>query len=327
MIDELTALRLIKERFKNVSESVSLGIGDDAAAVKIHPEKLLLVTTDSQVEDIHFIKELISAQDLGRKSVAVSVSDIGAMGGVAKFFLVTVGFSKEEDQEFLEGLMAGFQLGRDEFGLELIGGNLSASRELFIDVTVLGEVESDIMVKRTGARAGDTIYVSGTVGDSVLGLKALKSGKKDEKDRFLISRHISPQPRLALGRELAERKLVTSMIDVSDGLILDLERITVEQGLGAEINVEQIPISPYYKDRISDFVSEPYEPALSGGEDYELLFTAPREKRDDIKNISNTLNIEVTEIGYVKSSLPVRVLDSGGREIKTHKRGFIHFKE
>jgi thiamine-monophosphate kinase len=97
--------------------------------------------------------------------------------------------------------------------------------------------------------------------------------------------------------------------------------------LGAEINVEQIPISPYYKDRISDFVSEPYEPALSGGEDYELLFTAPREKRDDIKNISNTLNIEVTEIGYVKSSLPVRVLDSGGREIKTHKRGFIHFKE
>jgi thiamine-monophosphate kinase len=161
----------------------------------------------------------------------------------------------------------------------------------------------------------------------VLGLKALKSGKKDEKDRFLISRHISPQPRLALGRELAERKLVTSMIDVSDGLILDLERITVEQGLGAEINVEQIPISPYYKDRISDFVSEPYEPALSGGEDYELLFTAPREKRDDIKNISNTLNIEVTEIGYVKSSLPVRVLDSGGREIKTHKRGFIHFKE
>jgi thiamine-monophosphate kinase len=327
MIDELTALRLIKERFKNVSESVSLGIGDDAAAVKIHPEKLLLVTTDSQVEDIHFIKELISAQDLGRKSVAVSVSDIGARGGVAKFFLVTVGFSKEEDQEFLEGLMAGFQLGRDEFGLELIGGNLSASRELFIDVTVLGEVESDIMVKRTGARAGDTIYISGTVGDSVLGLKALKSGKKDEKDRFLISRHISPQPRLALGRELAERKLVTSMIDVSDGLILDLERITVEQGLGAEINVEQIPISPYYKDRISDFVSEPYEPALSGGEDYELLFTAPREKRDDIKNISNTLNIEVTEIGYVKSSLPVRVLDSGGREIKTHKRGFIHFKE
>jgi thiamine-monophosphate kinase len=218
-------------------------------------------------------------------------------------------------------------LGRDEFGLELIGGNLSASRELFIDVTVLGEVESDIMVKRTGARAGDTIYISGTVGDSVLGLKALKSGKKDEKDRFLISRHISPQPRLALGRELAERKLVTSMIDVSDGLILDLERITVEQGLGAEINVEQIPISPYYKDRISDFVSEPYEPALSGGEDYELLFTAPREKRDDIKNISNTLNIEVTEIGYVKSSLPVRVLDSGGREVKTHKRGFIHFKE
>ncbi|MBI2485951.1 MAG: thiamine-phosphate kinase [Deltaproteobacteria bacterium] len=326
MIDELSALRLIKERFKNVSESVSLGIGDDAAAIKIHPEKLLLATTDSQVEDIHFIKELISAKDLGRKSVAVSVSDIGAMGGVSKFFLVTVGFSKEEDQEFLEGLMTGFQLGEEEFELELIGGNLSASRELFIDVTVLGEVESHIMVKRTGARAGDVIYLSGTVGDSALGLKVLKSGKKNEKDPFLISRHISPQPRLALGRELAERKLVTSMIDVSDGLILDLERITGEQGLGAEINVEKIPISPYYKDRIFDFASEPYELALSGGEDYELLFTSPKEKTREVEEISDLLSIKITEIGYVTSKLPVRVLDSDGREIKTHKRGFIHFR-
>lgn len=327
MIDELSALRSIKERFKNISKNILVGIGDDAAAVKIHPQKLLLATTDSQVEDIHFIKGLISAKDLGRKSVAVSVSDIGAMGGIPKFFLVSIGFSNEEDEDFLEGIMGGFEAGAKEFKLELIGGNLSSSEKLFIDITVLGEVESDIMVKRTGARVGDTIYVSGTVGDSALGLKALVSGKQNEKDSFLISRHIFPQPRLTLGRKLAEGKLVTSMIDVSDGLILDLERITVEHGLGAEISIERIPISTYYKDRVMDFASAPFELALSGGEDYELLFTAPREKRDNIKHISNTLNIEVAEIGYVTSNLPVRVMDSGGREIERHKRGFIHFKE
>ncbi len=327
MIDELSALRLIKERFKNVSETVSLGIGDDAAAVKIHPGKLLLASTDSQVEDIHFIKRLISAKELGRKSVALSVSDIGAMGGVARFFLASVGFSDEEDENFLEDLMDGFQLGREEFELDLIGGNLSASRKLFIDITVLGEVAPDVMVKRSGAGVGDIIYVSGTVGDSALGLKALQTKEKKEKDRFLISRHVAPQPRLSLGRDLAERKLVTSMIDVSDGLILDLERITVEHGLGAEINVGKIPTSSYYKERISDFVSEPYELALSGGEDYELLFTSPQIKSEEIRKISNRLDIQVTEIGYTTSQPYIRVLDLEGKEIKTRQRGFIHFRD
>jgi len=324
MIDELSALRLIKERFKNVSENVTLGIGDDAAAVKIHPQKLLLASTDSQVEDIHFIKSLTSPKDLGRKSVAASVSDIGAMGGIPRFFLASIGFSEDEDELFLGELMNGLKSGGDEFELELIGGNLSASQKLFIDTTVLGEVEPDMMVRRSGARAGDIVYVSGTVGDSSLGLKALQTGKIDEKYRFLISRHISPQPRLSLGRELAQRRLATSMIDVSDGLVLDLERITVEHGLGAEINVEKIPTSPTYRELVSDFSSDPYEHALSGGEDYELLFTSPREKKREVEKISESLKIKVTEVGSVTSKPPVIVLDSAGKALKTDKRGFVH---
>ncbi|MGH7889040.1 MAG: thiamine-phosphate kinase [Thermodesulfobacteriota bacterium] len=324
MIDELSALRLIKERFKNVSENVTLGIGDDAAAVKIHPQRLLLASTDSQVEAIHFLKSLISAKDLGRKSVAASVSDIGAMGGVPKFFLASMGFSEDEDELFLGELIDGLKAGGDEFELELIGGNLSASQKLFIDTTVLGEIEPDLIVRRSGAREGDVVYVSGTVGDSSLGLKALQTGKKDEKYRFLISRHISPQPRLLLGRELAEKRLATSMIDVSDGLILDLERITVEHGLGAEINVEKIPTSQYYHDLISEFTSDPYEPALSGGEDYELVFTSPKEKKREVEKISERLRIKITEIGSVTSKPPVIVLDSGGKKLKTDKRGFVH---
>jgi thiamine-monophosphate kinase len=325
MIDELSALRRIKERFQKISKNVLLGIGDDTAAVRIHPERLLLVTTDSQVEDIHFIKRLISAKDLGRKAVAVAVSDIGAMGGMPRFFLASLGLSKEVDEVFLEELMDGFQAGAEEFELAFIGGNLSASQKIFIDITVLGEVEPNLMVKRSGARVEDIIYVSGTLGDSALGLRVLSSGTKSEKDNFLIARHVYPQPRLTLGRELAERRVVTSMIDVSDGLILDLERITVEHGLGAEIYVEQVPISSYYRERISGFTQDPYEFALSGGEDYELLFTSPGEKRREVKEISNILGIEITEIGYVTSEPSIRALDSNRKEIRIGQRGFIHF--
>lgn len=325
MIDELSALERIRERFQKMSKAISLGIGDDAAAVRIHPKKLLVATVDSHVEDIHFIKNLISAKDLGRKSIAVSVSDIGAMGGVPKFFLTSIGFTRNEDAKFLEDLMDGFQEGSKEFGLELIGGNLSTSNKLFIDITVLGEVEPHLMVKRDGANPGDIIYISGTVGDSALGLRVLRNGKKKEKDRFLISRHILPMPRLILGRELAQRRLATSMIDLSDGLILDLERITVNHGLGAEIYIEELPISTHYRRRIVDFLKNPYELALSGGEDYELLFTSDKEKRLEIKKASKRLNIKITEIGRVTKKPIVRVLDKYGSEIKLKSKGFIHF--
>ncbi|HSE83345.1 MAG TPA: thiamine-phosphate kinase [Thermodesulfobacteriota bacterium] len=325
MIDELTALIRIKGRFGKVSKSVQLGIGDDAAAVKIHPDNLLLATVDSQVEDIHFIKKLILAKDLARRSVAVSASDIGAMGGIPRFFLASLGISKEEDESFLEDLIEGFRKAEEEFGLELIGGNLSGSDKLFIDITVLGEVEPDIMVKRSGAGVGDAIYVSGTLGDSALGLKVLHNGRRDEKDDYLISRHIFPEPRLKLGRELAKRRLAKAMIDISDGLLLDLERITMEFGLGAEIEVGQIPTSTYYRERVLNFASELHEFAVSGGEDYELLFTSPGGKKGEIKEVAELLNVDITEIGYVTAEPQIRVVDRERKETKLKNRGFIHF--
>jgi thiamine-monophosphate kinase len=325
MIDELTALIRIKERFGKVSKSVQLGIGDDAAAVKIHTDNLLLATVDSQVEDVHFIKKLISAKDLARKSVAVSASDIGAMGGIPKFFLASLGISKEEDESFLEGLMEGFRRTEEEFGLELIGGNLCGSDKLFIDITVLGEVEPDLMVRRSGASPGDSIYVSGTLGDSALGLKVLHDGKRDEKDDYLISRHVFPEPRLKLGRELAKRRLAKAMIDISDGLLLDLERITMEFGLGAEIEIGQIPISAHYRERVLNFASGLHELAVSGGEDYELLFTSPKEQKGEIKEVAKSLNVDITEIGYVTAEPRIRALDQDRKEIKLKERGFIHF--
>ncbi len=325
MIDELSALRLIEERFHKASKGVELGIGDDAAAVVFDADKLVLATTDSQVEDIHFVKSLISPAELARKVVAVSVSDVGAMGGVPRFILASIGFSEREDEEFLEELISGFVSSLEEFKVELIGGNLSSSNKLFLDITVLGEVEPDLMVRRSGATVGDLIFVSGSLGDSALGLKILQDEEIGDGNEFLMNRHLRPSPRLALGRELAQKQLATSMIDISDGLIIDLERITVHKELGARIELLQIPISKEYSECIRQFSDDKYELAISGGEDYELLFTSPEERQRDIQEISKNLNIKITEIGYVTEDATIQVINKNGEETYLKQRGFVHF--
>ncbi|HVY55264.1 MAG TPA: AIR synthase related protein, partial [Thermodesulfobacteriota bacterium] len=140
MINELSALRIIEEQFPSANGCVEVGIGDDSAALRVSPDRLLLATTDCQVEDVHFQKIFTTPEGLARKSVAVSVSDVGAMGGVPKFILASLGFSGREDEEFLRKLIDGFRSSEREFGVKLVGGNLSSSEKLFLDVTTLGEV-------------------------------------------------------------------------------------------------------------------------------------------------------------------------------------------
>ncbi len=325
MINELSALRLIEEQFQNVVNGVEVGIGDDAAAVSVSPGMLLLATTDCQVEDVHFRKGRITPEELARKSVAVSVSDIGAMGGVPKFILASVGFSGEEDEAFLMKLVEGFRSSENEFGVKLVGGNLSSSEKLFLDVTSLGEVEPENLVRRSGASPGDVIYVSGTLGDSALGLKLLGDGMAPEECSYLIGRHLNPEPRLALGRRLALAGAATSMIDVSDGLMLDLERITLQQGAGARIDLDRIPVSAEYKKHAAGYAGEFFAYALGGGEDYELLFTSSPGRRDNVREISAALDILITEIGEVVPGPAISVVDLNGKEVSVQRKGFIHF--
>ncbi len=325
MINELSALRLIEEQFPSAIGCVEVGIGDDSAALRVSPGRLLLATTDCQVEDVHFQKAYITPEGLARRSVAVSVSDVGAMGGVPKFILASLGFSGEEDEAFLMKLVEGFRLSEKEFGVKLVGGNLSSSEKLFLDVTTLGEVEPENLVRRSGASPGDVIYVSGTLGDSALGLKLLEDGRTSDEYPCLIGRHLNPEPRLALGRRLALSGAATSMIDVSDGLTLDLERITVEQGVGARIDLDRIPVSDEYKERVAGYADEFFAYALGGGEDYELLFTSSPGRRDDVREISAALDILITEIGEVVSGPAVSVIDRDGREVSVSRKGFVHF--
>jgi thiamine-monophosphate kinase len=325
MINELSALRLIEEQFPSAGKCVEVGIGDDAAALKVSPGKLLLATTDCQVEDVHFLKTGISPGELARKSVAVSVSDVGAMGGVPKFILASLGFSKNEDERFLRELIEGYRSAEEEFGVRLVGGNLSSSQKLFLDVTTLGEVEPECLVRRSGALPGDAIYVSGTLGDSALGLRLIRDGRASDENSYLTGRHKHPRPRLALGRRLALSGAATSMIDVSDGLLLDLERITVEQGVGARLHLSRIPVSREYSLHIAGNTDDFYDTALSGGEDYELLFTSPAARRQEVQEISGVLDIQLTEIGEVTAEPVLTVLGPDGNEISIKRKGFIHF--
>lgn len=324
MIDELSALRRIEERFNKASKDVELGIGDDAAAVRFDPDKLVLSTTDSQVEGVHFIKSRITPGGLARKAVAVSVSDIGAMGGIPKFILASVGFSEYEDEEFLEEAISGFISSEQEFGVEIIGGNLSSSNMLFVDITVLGEVEPNTMVRRSGAKPGDLIYATGTLGDSALGLKMLLDNA--DRNNPLVTNHLNPVPRLELGRQIALKKIANSMIDISDGLLLDLDRISIQQGLGATIDVKKIPISEDYSEFIEQFSDSLYDLALSGGEDYELLFTAEQNKRMELQKLSESLKIQITEIGHITENNTIEVINSEGETLSLQNRGFVHFK-
>ena len=324
MLSEVNALELIRNRFSKLnSKDVFLGIGDDCAAFEIFGSNLIITSTDSMVEDVHFNTDLISPAVLALKSVSVSISDIAAMGGIPKFFLSTIGFTNSTDEEFISNFLDGFNEACELYKIDLIGGNITSSEKFFVDITVIGEVEKDFIVRRSGAEAGDLIFITGTPGDSATGLKLLQNGLENQFE-YLIERHLSPTPRLIAGRKLAEAKTINSMIDVSDGLLIDLERITVDYGLGAEVFLEKIPVSPEYENWNEKNSESKFELALTGGEDYELLFTTYKDNRDKVLSIFNDLNLDVSEIGIVTNSGDLQIKGEDGKSLKFEERGFIH---
>ncbi len=325
-MDETSAHKYIKSQFMAKNDNIILGIGDDCAALKIDNEKALLTSSDTLVENTHFLVDKAKPSELGQKAISVAVSDIGAMGGIPKFILSTVGVRKDLEENFLKEIIDGIKDSCTEFNVELIGGNLTESQTIFIDIMVIGEVDSSKIIRRSGARPGDKIYLTGNLGDSALGFKLLSSsGKKNNEKGILIKRHTKPSPRLKVGFLLGQKNIPTSMIDVSDGLLLDLSRITEDFGLGAKVGLEKIPLSKEYLDCYKDFSNEKYELAISGGEDYELLFTTPSDKKAEVLEISNITNVKITEIGTVSDSTQIKFIDENGKIKKYNSKGFIHF--
>lgn len=322
---EEDALRFLADRFKATQKEVLMGIGDDSAVLKLRDKTCLVASTDTLVEGVHFRAGTQTPRQLGKKAVCVAVSDIGAMGAVPRYLLCSLGCRGAGSGEFIEEFSRGVEDGCREFDVSLVGGNLSESQTIFVSMTALGEVLGDNMVLRSGAAEGDGIYVTGTLGDSALGLRILLSDPEIDGGEAAVSRHIEPTPRLAVGRMVAERGIATSMIDVSDGLFCDLEKLTSERGLGAEVNLGNLPLSRDFLSLSTKFCEDVYRLAVSGGEDYELLFTSPEDKRIAVDEVSRLCGVAISRIGSVTGGRGVRFFDEGGEKVFYDTGGFEHF--
>ncbi len=322
---EEDALRFLADRFKATQKEVLTGIGDDSAVVKIRDKACLVASTDTLVEGVHFRLGAQTPRQLGKKAVCVAVSDIGAMGAVPRYLLCSLGCRSADSMEFIEDLSEGMGEACLEFGVCLVGGNLSESQTVFISMTALGEISGDDIVLRSGASEGEDIYVTGTLGDSALGLRVLSGDCGIDGCEGAVSRHVEPTPRLKVGRMLAERGIASSMIDVSDGLFRDLGKLTSEHGLGAEVSLGSIPLSPGFLSLCAGFSEDGYRLALSGGEDYELLFTSSARNRTSIEEVSRLCGIAISKIGSVTAGGKIRFFDEGGEEVFYDTGGFEHF--
>ncbi|OGW40402.1 MAG: thiamine-phosphate kinase [Nitrospirae bacterium GWC2_56_14] len=338
-LGEFGLIKKIKEQSKGRSPSTLIGIGDDAAALSLSPSKKLLATTDMLLEGVHFDLSYTDLYSLGWKSAAVNLSDIAAMGGIPRFCLTALGIPSTISVEQIKEFYKGFNALCRKYNVDLVGGDTCRSEKgLVVSVTALGEVEKSKMLTRAGAQPGDLIFVTGTLGDSAAGLELLKAGYrghgtggrgKGSKSAIrnpqseiarLITKHLQPVPRTEWGRKIALSGCATAMIDISDGLSSDLGHICEENRVGAEIRADQIPFSKDIHKAADHLKAIPLHYVLSGGEDYELLFTVPPSK---LKKFLS-LKISSTQIGTIIAGNKMFLRDDGKRVVLKPK-GFNHF--
>lgn len=324
-LEELGEFGFIDRLAGQVKErtGVVLGIGDDAAILAPAAGKVTLATTDMLVEGIHFDLALSDPHTLGRKSLAVNLSDLAAMGSHPRHALLSLAIPPALPVEFLDEFNHGFLALAAEFRVALVGGDTCASRKgLVIAVTVLGEQYADTVVRRSTARVGDMILVTGSLGDSALGLELLRQGIRSGQG---VERHLDPRPRVEAGLRLAEGGLATAMIDVSDGLLADLGHILDLSGVGALLDLSLLPFSDECRHYASAAGKDPFALPLAGGEDYELLFTASPEREAEIRSVLAGCDVPVTVIGEITAGRGLSVIDPAGNPYHPERRGYNHF--
>ena len=320
-LGEFSFLRRLRNRVPQDGR-VQIGIGDDCAALSL--PGMTLLTTDTMIEDVHFRRAWTTFALLGEKAFAVNASDIAAMGGEPTFALLSLSVPQDTEVEDLDEFFCGFLAAAESCGASLIGGNMSSAPCLMITVTLLGTAQQGI-ITRSGARVGDDVYVTGFVGDGALGLRVLQDGTANRYTEDVKTRFLCPTARLAVSRTLAHQQIVSAMIDISDGLLQDLSHICEASRVGAVIDASALPLSSYYQAIVGE---KEWLEALTGGEDYELLFTATSAHRAAIVQVAQESGCLISRIGkVVPAAAGLSVLDSDGAEyMPAHSRGFDHFR-
>jgi len=298
----------------SANKAVVRGIGDDCAVLRPRAGQQLLVTTDLCVENVHFRREWRPAKSIGHRCLARGLSDIAAMGGTPLACFLSLGLPQKLSQKWADNFLHGLQALARRFHVQLAGGDISSASEIIADIVVLGEVPTGKAVLRSGARAGDRIYVTGALGGSAAVLKQLFAGKKMKAIKS--NPHFFPEPRIPAGRWLQQHGLATAMIDLSDGLSVDLAHICEESGVSAQISAANIPVAK----------GSNLELALHGGEAYELLFTVPPRG----KLPGRIAGVLVTKIGVIRKrfnySSAIQILGENGTVRPLTQGGWEHFK-
>lgn len=311
---------LIERYFSPPTPRTLLGGGDDAALLVPSPGRVLAVTTDMLVEGTHFLPS-VDPESLGHKVLAVNLSDLAAMGAVPRWAFLSMALPSV-DEAWIESFARGFLgLARDH-EVDLAGGDTTRGPRNF-NVTLIGDVEPGLALRRDGAKAGDDLWLSGCTGEAALGLRIrcgeLRLGAVDAAR--CLQRLERPVPRVALGRALAG--LATSTIDVSDGLVADVGHICERSSLGASIEWARLPVSSVFAS-VADGLRR--ECVLAGGDDYELAFTAPPSRRRIIEQVARGAGVPVTRIGAITAGQGVAVVLPDGRAVPTSTGGFDHFR-
>ena len=318
-------LKITAPSTKNLGgRDVHLGIGDDAALLRASRGHEIILTCDWFLEGTHFLRGKHPPDSVGWKSLARALSDVAAMGGVPRCFLLSLALPESHTGRWLDGFLSGLRRASREFACTLVGGDTTRRREILINVTIVGEIRNARAVLRSGARAGDILYVTGRVGEAELGLRLLKRSKTQPRSSNpLLKKHLYPEPRLDVGRWLAEKRLATSMMDLSDGLSSDLPRLCAASGVGADVESENLPVVQL-SSSVRGLGLDSLQLALHGGDDYELLFTV-RPSR--MKLLPKSLHgVPLTAIGRITKQRELVLLRQKGRERQLHPGGWDPFR-
>ncbi len=317
---------LIAKYFTRPTPDAVLGVGDDCALIAPTPGLELAISTDMLIAGRHFMPS-DGPGTIGHKAMAVNLSDLAAMGARPRFALLSIALP-EVDEKFLQGFAGGFFGLAQKYGVNVIGGDTTRGGLLTLNVTVIGELPPGQALRRDGARPGDDIWVSGTLGDAAAALAHHQGRLRLETAQAVqcFPRLFVPTPRIELG--LALRGLAHAAIDVSDGFAADLGHILerssqAESALGAEVWFDQLPLS----EALAPLVNAPaaQDCILAGGDDYELVFTAPAERRDEIAGISHELNLRLTRVGQIQTQPGLRLFNRG-EPMPLARAGFDHFQ-
>ena len=325
---EFELIDWLKGKFDAKPLEMVKGIGDDAAVFSFSSDKATLITTDLLIEGVHFKRDKIAFPHLGWKSLAANLSDIAAMGGEPKYAFISIA-SPTKNIEELKRFFLSFSDLAQKNNIYLAGGDLSFSlRVFFVSITVIGFADKDALLYRKGAKAGDKIFVTGTLGNARAGLHILEIKKEVTPELFpLVETFIRPIPHIKEGKTIAKTSLATSMIDISDGFAQDLGHILEESQKGCIIFQDKLPVS---KELINFCKSERIsylDFALSGGEDYRLIFTVPKEKANDIKKIYlNEIGNSIFEVGEITAEKGFFLIDLNGKKRELTPKGWDHFK-